>query len=391
MAWLARALQPQEFALFGAALNAGLVALAVMEGGWSSLLYRELAGVHASRYAAQLPAAALTHAALAFIPCVLVLALLLPSGLIAVSVALCMLAVALMNQYSARLRAAGRFTREALWQVSGRVCSAAAIVMALLFFADIASGWLRPAAMVFVAWLIGLGVCLSLAASQWWRAPDWQAARSLYPMAAALLLTELSVTVIGKGDLIVLSFAEPWIATRDALPGYAASVRLVEGVLLLTAPFANVVIAYVRGAAADRVALVRRQVLLGALALWLSGCLLWLTGWAYGAAIIRFIFGATYAQSPSWLVWAALPLPWMMANLVLLQAAIGTVKLASIMVRVALCAAFFLAACVVLLRLMGPAGVGVSAALSQALLSFVLLRCFLRAGKGGNRVEAMPS
>jgi O-antigen/teichoic acid export membrane protein len=378
IAWLARALQPQEFALFGASLNAGLIALAVMEGGWNSLLYRELASGSALPYAARLPAAALAHLVAALGPCVVVLVLLLPSSSTAVSAALCMFAVALMNQYSARLRAAGRFTCEALWQVAGRVFSATAIVSALLLFADDASTYLPPSALVFLAWLIGLGVCLSVAASQWWRAPSWAAARSMYPMALALLLTELSVTVIGKGDLILLAVLNPMFnyvaTTRDALPGYAASVRLVEGVLLLTAPFANVVISYLRAATGDRFALALRRVLHSAFALWFLGWFLWGLGWASGQMIIRFAFGSNYVEGASWLAWAALPLPWMMANLVLLQAAIAMVSLKLLMASVVFCAASFLVTSIILLALIGATGVGVGAALAQAMLSFLLVK-----------------
>lgn len=380
MAWLARVLRPQEFALFGTTLNAGLIALVVMEGGWNSLLYRELANHSALPHATQLPAAALTHAAVVLMPCAMALVLLLPSASMALSAALCMFAVVLMNQYSARLRAAGRFTREALWQVSGRVCSAVAIVIAVQFFADPASEMLPPTALVFLAWLIGLSVCLAHAASQWWCALNWSAARSMYPMAVTLLLTELSVAVIGKGDLILLSLFDPSQASREVLPGYAASVRLVEGVLLLTAPFANVVISYLRAATGDRFDVARRRVLYSAFALWLSGGVLWAVGWAAGPGIIRFVFGSTYAESASWLVWAALPLPWMMANLVLLQAAIATVKLTLIMASVVFCAGLFLVACVTLFWLAGPAGVGVGAALAQALLSFLLVRHIVGSG-----------
>jgi O-antigen/teichoic acid export membrane protein len=167
----------------------------------------------------------------------------------------------------------------------------------------------------------------------------------------------------------------------DAMPGYAVSVRLVEGVLLLVAPLANVVISYLRESDANQFAAARQRVLGSAFALWSLGCVLWAAGWAGGNVIIPFVFGADYAGSERWLVWASLPLPWMMANLVLLQAAFARTELRLIVGRVGFCAVFFLIACFILMRLIGASGVGLGAALSQALLSAFLFECILGARK----------
>ena len=394
MVWVARVIGPAEFAVFGAALNAALIALVLMDGGWSTLLYRELAGGSVAPSAEQLPAAALTHAVLALGPCVWVLMLVLPSRSVALSAAMCMFAVALMNQYSARLRAAGAFAREALWQLTGRACSATAIVAVLAMFSGALSFQARPATQLFLAWTVGLAFFLLLSAPHWWRLPSWQALRSAYPLALSVLMTELSVTLIGKGDLVLLSLANSieiansTTQNSDALVGYAASTRLVESVLLLVAPLANVVISYLRESTPDRRAPALRNALSGALVLWLLGCVLWALGWVAGSMIFRVMFGTAYVGSASWLVWASLPLPWMMANLVLLQVAIARVDLFLIVRRVFFCAAFFLVSCLVLMRVMGSSGVGVGAALAQALLSALLVNCILQQQQSSARVQS---
>lgn len=390
MAWLARVMGPPEFATFGAALNAALITLVLLDGGWSALLYRELAGASAAPRSNRLPTAALTHAALALGPCALALALVLPSRPVALSAAICMFAVALMNQYSARLRASGAFVHEALWQLAGRACSATAIVAVLVMFADPSSSDVRPTTHVFLAWTTGLAFCLLLSSPRWWCLPNFQASRSMYLLALSLLVTELSVTLIGKGDLVLLSLANsvgPVITTpqdAEAMVGYAASIRLVEGVLLLVAPLSNVVVAYLRESTPASRAPALQNVLNVALALWLLGCILCTLGWAAGSVIFRVVFGAAYEGSASWLVWASLPLPWMMANLVLLQAAIARAHPRLIVGRVVFCALFFLVACVVLMWMMGPAGVGVGSALAQALLSALLVNCILHKPDSGS-------
>ena len=85
---------------------------------------------------------------------------------------------------------------------------------------------------------------------------------------------------------------------------------------------------------------------------------------------------------PAW------PLPWMMANLVLLQVAIASVDLRLIVRRVFFCTAFFLASCLVLMRVMGSAGVGVGAALTQALLSVLLVNCILQKQQSSVRMQS---
>lgn len=392
--WLARVMAPSEFATFGTALNAALIALVLMDGGWSTLLYRELAGGSVAPCAKQMPAAALAHVVLAVGPCVLVLVLVLPSSSVALSAAMCMFAVALMNQYSARLRAAGAFAREALWQLSGRACSAAAIVAVVAMFAGASPFQARPATQVFLAWTAGLAFCLLLSASRWWCLPNWQAIRSTYPLTLSMLMTELSVTLIGKGDLVLLSLANSIDTAKstpqnaDALVGYAASIRLVEGVLLLVAPLANVVISYLRESTPDRRAPALQNTLGCALALWLLGCVLWASGCAAGSVIFRVVFGIAYEGNAWWLVWASLPLPWMMANLVLLQVAVACADLHLVAGRVFFCAAFFLVSCLVLTRVMGPSGAGVGAALAQALLSASLVNCILRSRKSSADVKS---
>jgi O-antigen/teichoic acid export membrane protein len=385
MSWLARILGPADFALFGSTLNASLIALVVMEGGWSALMYRELSHTPPKPFTDQLPSAALAYALALFFPCWLAMVVFSSSVALAVAATACMFAVALMNQRSARLRAASDFSGEALWQLTGRASSALAIVAMLALWPSLPSSGETGATGVFSAWALGLTVCLVLTLPRWWSMPSWVAVKSFYPMAAAVLLVELGVAVVGKGDLVVLFAARKGLGLEidalsggDALVGFTASTRLVEAVLLGVAPLGNVVIAYMRLPTANSVAAPHREVLQAAFCFGLLGCALWGVAWLNSEQIFAIVFGEAFVSGASWLKWASLPLPWMMANLLLLQAALAVVPLHRIAYAALGCAINFVVIATLMLPFFGAISAAIAAALSQAVLTLCLTRDLLR-------------
>ena len=380
MAWLARTLGAADFALFGATLNAALIALTVLDGGWCTLMYRELAKAEPAAEAATLPAIALAHSFLLLMPCTALAILLTPNADAAVAATICALAVVLMNQRSVRMRAARNFSGEAVWQLCGRVASAAAIVIALTIIVPVFSDSAWAVTWVFLAWAAGLAACLLFTVTHWWAAPRYKSAQSLYPLATSLLLVELSVALIAKGDLVLISVLNRWFGgmfDSDVLTGYAASARLVEALLLGVAPLSNVVIAFMNPRTVNGELTPQNTVLTSAFVLWLGGWALWGAGWVGGASLIRFVFGASYDAGAMWLPWASLPLPWMLANLLLLQAVIAVAVPRTIAGVVVACALGFLSGAVLLAHGLGAKGIGIAAALSQAALTAVFVRCLI--------------
>ena len=62
LVWLARTMDAREFVRYSSTLSGALVALALIEGGWNALIYREHAGRHDAHTLPGLRAAALAHA-----------------------------------------------------------------------------------------------------------------------------------------------------------------------------------------------------------------------------------------------------------------------------------------------------------------------------------------
>ena len=378
MAWLARAIGPSEFALMGATLNASLIALVVMDGGWSALMYRELSRVPHETNAAHLPGAGFAYGLVLLIPCGIGLVIATPSAAVAIAATVCMFSVVLMNQRSSRLRAAQDFYGEALWQLGGRVCSALTIVGVVSLTLCCYRSDIPASAWVFLGWASGLMICLGYSARGWWQTPDWTTTRLLYPLAFSMLAVDLGIALMARGDLVLLSSVSKGLADKgesSVVEGYAASVRLVEAVLLVAAPLSNVVIAYLRSGSDQP--LRRRLLRVSGLAFgfWLIGWLLWAMCATWSALIFEAIFGAAFVDGAPWLKWASLPLPWMLANLLLLQAAIAVAPSRMLGISVVGCGLIFVVVSALLLHWIGAAGVAIGAALAQALLSACLLYC----------------
>ncbi len=376
MVWLARQLGPVEFAVFGATLNAALILMVLMDGGWSELLYRELATANPSEHALRAPEAALAHALIAFVPCALLLVFFTTTWAVAVSALLCMGAAVLMNQRSARMRAVGNFSGEAMWQLMGRLCSAIAIVVGVSVWAHFS--FTNPPAVVwvFLSWAIGLLVCLIYTRPLWWRTPSWESARSMYPIALSLLLVALCVVFMSKADVVLLTLWLRWHGTTDAdaLTGFAAAARLVDAVILMVAPLSNIVIAYMRATPSPHVVRPASVVMRGAFVFWLVGWAVWGIGATGAETIFNYVFGVAFQGAASWLKWASLSLPWMMANLLLLPAVIAVDTPRFIANDILICVLVFVVACAILLWLIGAIGIGVGAACAQALLTLLLVR-----------------
>ncbi len=378
VAWLARAIGPKEFGLMGATLNASLIALVVMDGGWSALMYRELSRIPRHPSAARFPGAGFAHALAMLIPCGVVVVLVTPSITVAAAAMVCMFAVVLMNQRSSRMRAAHNFSGEALWQLGGRVCSALAIVGVVSMVLCCYPSDISAAAWVFLAWGVGLVGCLGYSVRSWWQAPDWATTRSFFPLAFSMLAVDLAIALMTRGDLVLLTSLNKWLEVdveSSAVAGYAAAARLVEAVLLVVAPLSNVVIAYMRADVDNALARPRLRVAALAFGFWLVGCLVWAVGAKWSALIFNTAFGAAFVDGAPWLKWASLPLPWMLANLLLLQAAVAVAPARALGISVVSCALVFVVVAALLPYWIGAAGVAIGAALAQALLTACLLRC----------------
>ena len=316
--FLARVFGPARFGHYVAVLNLAAVALIFQEFGWPAWLYRESAQ-SSGALPYQSTALAWGHVLVATAG-LSVLCVLMQSPHAWVTAVLCMGAVAAMNMVSSRMRGAGLFTQEAVWQSAGRVISAVAILAFLtLSPAPDISG-------VFIAWGCGLTFVLAwgwrpwLGWPHWPWADGWPALARNYQQLWPFVVMAATGAWLVKGDMVLLGLdGGPKLQAQD-LSMYAACTRLTEAGLLVFAPFTNVLFRRLNQlhAAQDPAAMNRLGWRSAALALGLGavgvGCALW-----FGDAAMALLFGSSFAAAGALLPWVACMLPLTMANLVVAQ------------------------------------------------------------------------
>jgi O-antigen/teichoic acid export membrane protein len=365
MLHLGRVHGADDFGRYAAVLSVAVVALPLIEGGWSPVLYRNAVGV-APGEDGEGPAHATAHALLV---CAVLIALAAVSahGLgwaapaTAAAALLCMGAVALSNLVSARMRGFGRFGLESGWRVAGRIASALAIVVALAF----ARGSI---ALIFVAWSVGLLLVLATAWRSWVVAPRWRGLRREYRAVLPLLLLELFFALLLKGDVAIAAAAG---LDRSALSYYAACGRLAETGLLVFAPFAIVLLRDLGLNRDDRAAYARhlRRALALALAL---GAAAWLLGLVAGTPLMRLLFGAEFERAGELLPWVLASLPLVFANQIWMQGVVALRGERALPARLAGAAVVCCIAIALGTRLDGARGAALGLLASQVLLALLL-------------------
>ena len=319
---LARVLGAESFGRYVFLLNLGILGLVLIEAGWPTLLYR--AGVQNGEQSVELRGLmgnALAHVVVGAV----LLATLAFVGLgrgdegAALSLALlCMGGVAVMNLVSGRMRAAGLFGMEAVWQSAGRVASAGLVVALVLGLGSQHLGG------IFAAWGLGLLLVIVLWGRAWlvWPAGAGMVAayRKVWPF---LLMGGLAVWLL-KGDVVLLGGLRGGLVDTQSLSFYAAGTRLTEACLLLAAPLGNVLLGrftqLAKPGAGGGLARGRR---LRKLALWLTvgltlagGLVVLAAAWG-GGWLMRGVFGEGYAPAGALLPWVLGMLPFALGSVVL--------------------------------------------------------------------------
>lgn len=299
--WLGRSLGTDTFGHYVAVLNLATLVLVLQEGGWPTRIYRQWAQQQPSSPQSPDPMGhALAHTL--WVTAALGALLLYPTAfdrLALLAALLCMATVAWNNLVSSKLRGTGRFALEALWQSTGRITSALAIVALL---------WWHPAptvAHVFWAWSLGLLVLLVGTAPRWWARPQWSGLWAHYPQLWPFVLMALASLWLLKADVVLLSGLR---LPAPELSIYAACTRITEAALLLFAPLGNILLHRF----AQLPDPVQRQSLLQGL-MWrvmAVGLLIWGVSWTWASELMVLLFGTPYAAAGDLLPWvlAALPL-----------------------------------------------------------------------------------
>jgi O-antigen/teichoic acid export membrane protein len=313
---IAQQLGPFEFGNYSVLLNAGVIALVVVEGGYPLLVYREtaLASGALAPWRERLPGLAVggglaVALALAVVP---IGPWLGQSYTDWWAVLACMVLVAWTNTHSGFLRGQGHFAAEAGWQVAARLCAMVAILAALALGA-------RSGIAVFLAWSLGLLLLMGLRRQRRPPLPVFEWAAPVRGAALHLMLGQLLFVALMRLDLVALAIiGEQPLQTAH----YAAVARFAEAGFLLFAPVVNVLQLGFRQRWSDAInfATFLRNMTLGAIVFAIAGTL---AGSVAAPWLVTRAFGDEYAQAVPLLGWVLASLVLILPSQVLSQAAIA--------------------------------------------------------------------
>jgi O-antigen/teichoic acid export membrane protein len=309
---LGRAFGAESFGAYVALLSAAVLGLILIEGGWPTRLYRETvdggASPEAGRQATRHAVAHVTGVGL-----VLCLAAWLLGGATHVAAAMafgCMILLALSNLVSARMRGRGRFAQDTLWQCSGRLASAALILI-------VVSQLPASAEVVFSSWAVAVGLLLLFWGRAWLAPPRWRGLPGSYRHVLPFLAIDGASVFLLRADMSLLGALH--VPAVD-LSFYAAGTRFSEAAVLLFAGVTNVLLRTLRLHADDPLAFARELRFALALALGAGGLAL-VASVLLGEAVMTRVFGPDFRAAGALLPWISASLPLILTNLVLVQAA----------------------------------------------------------------------
>jgi len=357
--FLARALGPEIFGRYSYIITLAALFAILQDGGFRTLLFREFTSSPLSLKTRQLFPSALGH-------------LLMVTGLGIVFTVLfpiqdkryLVLAISafglgtVANFISSVLKGKGDFDREARWRVSVRSLTAVGVIC-FLFFISFQLTW------IFIGWITGFLIALIFQRSVSLKnvligKPDSQTYRSI----AALLTIEIATLIYFKIDIVMLRHLGK---SLDEVGFYAAASRILEGVIFILLPIANVFFRELRLHANQPKIFIQLTV---KLIFYAGGLTLFIVplGILLGDDIIKLCFGSDYQPGSQVIFWLLISLFFMIPNIVLTQAALA-IDRENHYALGAICAALLnIALNFWLIPIYGPKGAAIGTLITEAFL-----------------------
>ncbi len=362
---LGRMLAPVAFGDYSCMVAAASFFAIIQDGGFKTLIFREktspTSGL-AGQSDALLPLA-MGHTAVATMLGACLGLLLFPGKGPAAAVA-CFGCLTVTNLVSAELKADGRFSREALWQVLVRTTGACGILLLVLLFSP-------TPLFIFIGWSLGLMLCMRLSPTPIPR-PRFRGIGTpgIKGTRISFMAIDAATIIYFRCDILLLGYL---LEEGPETGCYAAAYHFLGGIILFAAPLGGMLFRKLRqtaGRDSEFKALLLKTILLfiGAAGVFI------LSAHLLGDWIVRLTFGAAYEGAAPLLKLLFWSLLFVLPNTVLTQAAVALNSERYYALAAGTCAVVNIVLNLILIPRLGGAGAAWATIAAEAVLFFMLLR-----------------
>lgn len=308
--YFARFLGPESFGLFSYLVTIGSIVAIFQDGGFRTIIFKELTVPSFNLKEENLISAALRHNLIITLASILIVSFLIIENQLLLTLAFISFGLGMTTNFiSAKLKGHGNFSTEAGWRISIRTLTAVSI-LSLLFFMG------QNIQSIFLGWILGYVIALGLRRKDLkWKFDSVKIDSKVYKSIVALLIIDVATTIYFKIDIVMLSYLGKG---PEQVGYYAAGSRLMEGLIFIHLPFATVFFRELRIHVNNYLEFSKLLAKLLLFAL-IPPILMIPVGWLFGREILSFCYGENYGVGYDIFQWLLFSLVFMIPNLVVTQ------------------------------------------------------------------------
>lgn len=309
-----RLLGPEVFGNYSYLLTLGSLYAIIQDGGFRTLIFRELTSPTFQQIKVSLVSLSLGHNILVTITGVLILlALPLNDRFLLILAIISFGVVTTSTFFSSQLKGQGQFAEEAQWRVTTRTLGALSVLFFIFIFAPTIE-------LILGGTIVGYGIALSLRPRTCKLKVFFQKLDPVvYKSLASLLIIDIATLIYFKIDIVMLRHLGSGL---EEVGYYAAGSRLIEGLIFMHLPFATVLFREMRTRASypkKFTPYILKLFLLGSS----SPIIIVPIGWFFSKEILRICYGTDFVGAFPLLNLLLISFFIMIPNLVLTQATLA--------------------------------------------------------------------
>jgi len=237
--------------------------------------------------------------------------------------------VVLSEFVSSTLKGDGEFKLDALWKITIRTVSAIAILLVLFYYSN------NEISYLFIAWTFALLIALIWPLVKGWlRWPRFNFNTEVIKANMAFLTIDVATVLYFRSDIVLLEY---FGQQQGDVGQYSAAYRILEGIILLATPVAQITFRKLR--LAENQQQFFRVLFLLIVSMLFAAILIITMGVLWGGDLMVFVFGEEYRKAGDLLPLLLISMVFILPNYILTQGAIALNKevgYAKIVVGVAL-------------------------------------------------------